>query len=282
MMNNSPESITKIISRFINSTNRSIFLTGRAGTGKTTFLRNITHQTHKNVIVAAPTGIAAINAGGVTLHSLFQLPFGSFIPENKSFNDQTISIQINTPRSLMNSFQMNKTKRNMLQELELLIIDEVSMLRADLLDAIDVILRHVRRKQSIVFGGVQILFIGDLLQLPPVVKDDEWPYLSPYYRGMYFFNARVLQGNQPLYVELEKIYRQSDTTFINLLNNLRDNKITDANIELLNKHYNPSFQQKNEDGYILLTTHNRIADEKNRKALEKINSPSFYFDAKVD
>lgn len=273
--------IAKIVARFINSTNRNIFLTGKAGTGKTTFLRSICHQTHKNVIVAAPTGIAAINAGGVTLHSLFQLPFGTILPENVAFNEG-LSIQINTPQSLVKSFQMHKTKRNMLRELELLIIDEVSMLRADILDAIDVILRHVRQKKNIPFGGVQILFIGDLLQLPPVVKDEEWNYLSPYYKGMYFFNARILQQNQPLYVELEKIYRQTDSTFINLLNNLRDSKIESADVELLNKYYKPDFEQKNNDGYILLTTHNRIADEKNLKALGDIDSPSFYFKATVE
>lgn len=273
--------LTKIVARYINSTNRSIFLTGKAGTGKTTFLRNIRHQTHKNVIVAAPTGIAAINAGGVTLHSLFQLPFGTILPENIAFNENH-NIQLNTPQSLVKSFQMHKNKRNMLRELELLIIDEVSMLRADILDAIDIILRHVRRRKNEAFGGVQLLLIGDLLQLPPVVKDEEWHYLSKYYKGMYFFNARILQQNQPLYVELDKIYRQTDSTFIGLLNNLRENTVTPKDLELLNKYYKPEFEQTNNDGYILLTTHNRIADEKNLKALGAIESPSFYFDARVD
>ena len=273
--------ITKLAGRFINNTNQSIFLTGKAGTGKTTFLRNIKEYTHKNVIVAAPTGIAAINAGGVTLHSLFQLPFGSIIPENISF-DENINIQLNTPQSLLRSFQMNKTKRNMLRELELLIIDEVSMLRADLLDGIDAILKHVRRRRDVPFGGVQVLFIGDLLQLPPVVKDEEWHILSRYYKGMYFFHARVLQQNIPLYLELDKIYRQADPVFVNLLNNLRDNKTTEKDIQLLNKHYNPDFEQKNKDGFILLTTHNRIADEKNQKALKNLDQPSYYYKASIE
>ena len=274
--------LTRLVSKFINNTNRNIFLTGKAGTGKTTFLHSIHNQTHKNVIVAAPTGIAAINASGVTLHSLFQLPFGTILPENISFTEAPAGVMLNTPGSLIKSFQMNKVKRNMLRELELLIIDEVSMLRADILDAIDIILRHVRRKKAIPFGGVQILFIGDLLQLPPVVKDEEWRYLSKYYNSMYFFSARVLQENQPLYVELEKIYRQSDSTFINLLNNLRDNQTTKADIELLNNFYRPDFNVTNEEGYIFLTTHNRIADNKNQSALEKIEKPSYYFKAEVE
>ena len=163
-----------LAARFINKTNRDIFLTGKAGTGKTTFLRNIVLQTHKNAIVAAPTGIAAINAGGVTLHSLFQLPFGSFIPASTLSISGNISVQLNTRETLLKNLQMHATKSKLLQEMELLIIDEVSMLRADLLDAIDTILRSVRRNRSEPFGGVQVLFIGDLFQLPPVVKQEEW------------------------------------------------------------------------------------------------------------
>lgn len=282
MPDNTENRITSTVSKFINNTNRTIFLTGKAGTGKTTFLKSIIYSTHKNVIVAAPTGIAAINAGGVTLHSLFQLPFGAFLPQNVFFENSNITTQLNTPKSLLSSFQMNKTKRNMLRELELLIIDEVSMLRADLLDAIDLILRHVRRNKSIPFGGVQVLFIGDLLQLPPVVKDEEWRYLSSHYSGMYFFNALVLQNNKPLYVELDKIYRQTDNRFIQLLNNLRDNHISQEDIQLLNQHFDPDFEQKNEDGYILLTTHNRFADEKNLSALKNIKEPSYYFNAEIE
>jgi len=276
------EDAAAIASRFINNTNRHVFLTGKAGTGKTTFLRSIVRQTHKNAIVAAPTGIAAINAGGVTLHSLFQLPFGSFIPEDKLPASDNIRAQLNTPVSLLRNLQMHKSKRIMLREMELLIIDEVSMLRADLLDAIDVTLRKIRRNRSQPFGGVQILFIGDLFQLPPVVKQEEWEYLRPYYSDIYFFEAKALQDRQPLYIELEKIYRQTDDRFIALLNHFRDNNITMADLDLLNSRYIPHFQPGRNDGYIHLTTHNRKADTINREALTSLPGKSFFYDAEID
>lgn len=276
------DSEAAIASKFINQTNRHLFLTGKAGTGKTTFLKYISEYTHKNSIVAAPTGIAAINAGGVTLHSLFQLPFGSFIPSNDQIKEDNITTQINTPQSLIKDLQMNSSKRKMLKELELLIIDEVSMVRADLLDAIDIVLRHIKRQKNRSFGGVQLLLIGDLLQLPPVVKEEEWNYLNPYYPGIYFFNAKALQQNKPLHIELNKIYRQSDQLFISLLNNLRDNSLTKEDIELLNKHYKPSFIPKRDDGYIFLTTHNRKADEINRQSLKELPGKTYYYDAEID
>jgi DNA replication protein DnaC len=166
-----------IASKFINHTNKNIFLTGKAGTGKTTFLRHIIQYTHKKAVIVAPTGIAAINAGGVTIHSLFQLPFGNFIPQNQT-NSTLQTFKVNDPASLMRNMHMSESKRKLLRELELLIIDEVSMLRADLLDAIDTVLRSIRRQQQYPFGGVQVLFIGDLLQLPPVIKDGEWEDLK--------------------------------------------------------------------------------------------------------
>ena len=239
---NVKNSAAVIASKAINQTNRHVFLTGKAGTGKTTFLKYITEHTIKNTIVAAPTGIAAINAGGVTLHSLFQLPFGSFIPSNDLIGVNEITIELNTPQSLIKTLRLNRSKRSMLNELELLIIDEVSMLRADLLDAIDVVLRYVKKQKNSSFGGIQILFIGDQLQLPPVVKDEEWDYLAPCYPGAYFFNARALQNNKPLHIELEEIYRQSDIHFISLLNHIRDNTVTNEDIKLLNKYYKPSFR----------------------------------------
>ncbi len=273
--------LSQIVKNFINNTNQNIFLTGKAGTGKTTLLREIHKHTHKNVIVAAPTGIAAINAEGVTLHSLFQLPFGAFVPDNNGLVNLSSNTLFNTPRSLLSSIKLHKNKRNMLKKMELLIIDEVSMLRADILDSIDLILRSVRRQREVPFGGVQVMFIGDMLQLPPVIKDQEWNVLSAYYPNAYFFNAQVLRNNPPVYIELEKIYRQSDKTFVELLNNLRDNKITNSDIELLNNYYKPNYIQKPDDGVILLTTHNKFAHEKNRRALSEIDSGSVVFTAEI-
>ena len=273
---------TKIASRFINSTMRHVFLTGKAGTGKTTFLKQIAKTTHKNHVIAAPTGIAALNAGGVTLHSLLQLPFGSFIPSEDISNMQTISDQIHTPSSLVKKVRFNKPKMNMLREMELLIIDEVSMLRADVLDAIDVMLRRVRFQKNQPFGGVQILFIGDLLQLPPVIKDREWKYLSPYYQSAFFFEAKALQNNKPIYIELMKVYRQDDPKFVAILNHFRDNAPTQDDLDTLNNTcYTPS-TPKNKDGAIFLTTHNRKADEKNAFSLKQLKGKSHYFDAEID
>jgi hypothetical protein len=268
-----------IASKFINNTNKNVFLTGKAGTGKTTFLKYIIKHTYKNTVIAAPTGIAAINAGGVTLHSLFQLPFGAFIPDRNANANFTENSKINTPTTLFKQLQLNSTKRKLIQELELLIIDEVSMLRADLLDAMDTVLRSVRRKNAIPFGGVQVLFIGDMLQLPPVVKDDEWNYLKSYYKSPFFFDAQVLQNNKPLYIELDKIYRQADNTFISVLNNLRTNQVTAKDIELLNTFYKPNFVPANNENYIQLTTHNNKADSLNKQELQKLTSSSYFFKA---
>ncbi|MBS0013695.1 MAG: helix-turn-helix domain-containing protein [Desulfobacterales bacterium] len=268
-------------SKFINGTGCHVFLTGRAGTGKTTFLHDIRRRTHKNTIVAAPTGIAAINAEGVTLHSLFQLPFGAFIPEDRPPGDGAPDFELNTPRSLRRNLKMHTTKRNMLRKLELLIIDEVSMLRADLLDAIDSVLRMVRRRPDAAFGGVQVLFIGDLQQLPPVVKDSEWQVLKEFYETMFFFGARALAQNSPVYIELSHIYRQSDETFISVLNHLRDGRLTDADIECLNRCCRPGFAPDADDGYVFLTTHNRKADRINQAELEKLPGKLFEYSARV-
>ncbi len=268
-------------SRFVNSTSRHLFLTGKAGTGKTTFLHAINRSTHKNTIVAAPTGIAAINAHGVTLHSLFQLPFGAFIPSDHVPGNQAPAFALNTPATLTRQMKMHGAKRNLLRKMELLIIDEVSMLRADLLDAIDVVLQRVRRRRE-PFGGVQILFIGDLQQLPPVVKASEWEVLQQYYATRFFFSARVLAENPPLYIELEKIYRQADETFISVLNHLRDNQLTRADVDLLNRYYRPGFSPAADDGYVYLTTHNYKADRINAEELEKLPQETFAYPAVVE
>lgn len=269
-----------LVLKFINQTSKSIFLTGKAGTGKTTLLRKIVETTHKQTVIVAPTGIAALNAGGVTIHSFFQLPFAAFIPEylgEMRFNDRT---RFETKDSLRHHFTMNKRKKAVFLALELLIIDEVSMLRADILDAMDLALRYVRRN-DLPYGGVQVLFIGDLLQLPPVVKNEEWSVLREYYRGMFFFHSKVVQQNPPLYIELEKIYRQTDQQFIHILNQLRNNQITQSEVKLLEQFVKPNFDVKANSGYITLTTHNSKADEMNAKALEELKGKKFQFEADI-
>lgn len=254
--------------QFINQTQRSVFLTGKAGTGKTTLLREIINSTHKNVVVVAPTGIAALNASGVTIHSMFQLPFGGFIPDNSApqFSD---SVKFESKSTLVRHFRMSGLKKAVIKNMELLIIDEVSMLRADLLDAMDFMMQSVRKKR-IPFGGVQVLFIGDLLQLPPVIRDEEWKTLKQYYKGKFFFHSQVIQQNPPLYIELSKIFRQTDDVFISILNNLRNNRISNQDIQNLNQYVQPNFDLKANKGYITLTTHNAKADAMNAQALSDL------------
>ncbi len=282
-MNNAFSNYTaaELAAKCINQTSKPVFLTGKAGTGKTTFLKNIIEHTHKNTIVVAPTGIAAINAGGVTIHSLFGIPFGLFIPDS-NFKIESPQLKIHTPFTMVKHLNMRDQKRRLLQELELLIIDEVSMLRADLLDTIDFVLKNTRRQNHKPFGGVQVLFIGDLMQLPPVVKEEEWNVLRNYYNSVYFFDAQVLKNEKPVYIELDKIYRQSDNTFINLLNNLRNNKVTQADIDLLNNYYKPDFKSSSVLNIITLTTHNQKADTLNKSALAELKGNSYFFNAKIE
>ena len=255
--------------KFVNQTNRSVFLTGKAGTGKTTLLKKILETTHKNVVVVAPTGIAALNAGGVTIHSMFQLPFGGFIPDSIYQNNFSNNIKFETKKTLGRHFRMNAIKKAVIQNMELLIIDEVSMLRPDVLDAMDFMMQTVRKKK-IPFGGIQVLFIGDLLQLPPVIKDEEWNVLRNYYAGKFFFHSLVVQQNPPLYLELSKIFRQNDDTFIDLLDSLRNNTISVEQRDTLNKYVQPDFDSKKNEGYIMLTTHNHKVDVINKEALSEL------------
>ena len=272
----------EIAAKFVNYTSKHVFLTGKAGTGKTTFLRKLIQLTHKKAMICAPTGIAAINAAGVTIHSLFQLPFGAFFPDAAgSVINQNITFNFNTPRTMVKHLNMQGNKRRMIQELELLVIDEVSMLRADMLDAIDFSLRYIRRNKNVPFGGVQLLFIGDLHQLPPVVKNDEWRVMAGFYKSIYFFDALALQNNPPVYIELDKIYRQDDSVFIDLLNNLRNNQITAQDTALLQQHFIRDFKPAATENYITLTTHNNKADAINRDRLTQLTSKSYFFDAKV-
>jgi hypothetical protein len=275
---NETNRIAEFTERFINQTKRTIFLTGKAGTGKTTLLQKIVKSTYKQTVIVAPTGIAALNAGGVTIHSFFQLPFGGFIPDfNATFNEQ---VRLESKSTLLRHFKMNNQRRAIIRNLELLIVDEVSMLRADLLDAMDWMLRNVRKINE-PFGGVQVLFIGDLLQLPPVVKQIEWNYLRNYYKSPFFFDAQVIHEVKPLYIELEKVYRQADETFIRILNNLRNSEITDEDIKILNSHVDQNFDATKHDDYITLTTHNADADKINREALDRLDARIHRYDAEV-
>ncbi|MDP1815777.1 MAG: helix-turn-helix domain-containing protein [Leadbetterella sp.] len=272
--------IAQNVINFVNQTQKSIFLTGKAGTGKTTLLNHIVGSTYKNTVVVAPTGIAALNAKGVTIHSLFQLPFAGFIPEEIDPEHFSESVRFETKLSLTRHFRMSTVKRNVIQELQLLIIDEVSMLRPDVLDAMDYMLQRVRRNRKS-FGGVQVLFIGDLMQLPPVIKNEEWAVLKKYYSGKFFFHAHAILKDPPIYVELEKIFRQQDPVFIDILNNLRNNQITQEDQIKLNENLIPEFVAPPDGGFITLTTHNHKADEINKKALEELEGKALKYFAEI-
>ena len=247
-------------------TNKNIFLTGKAGTGKTTFLHRVKEEVVKRMAVVAPTGVAAINARGMTIHSLFQLPFGPYLPGNA--------------REAARQRRFSREKRELISTLDLLIIDEISMVRADVLDAIDDVLRRLKNPIR-PFGGVQLLMIGDLHQLPPVVKDEEWYLLRDHYDTPYFFGSRALQQTRPVVVELKHIFRQSDTTFIDLLNRVRDNALDDEVLATLNSRYDPAFEPNETDGYITLTTHNASAQAINAEKLEALAGRVSTFEAEV-
>jgi hypothetical protein len=271
--------IFNLAADLVNNTSQHIFLTGKAGTGKTTFLKYIKAHTHKNAAIVAPTGVAAINAGGVTMHSFFQLPFGPFIPGNKrGFTNNDVADK----NTLFKNLHLSNVKKEVLQELELLIIDEVSMVRCDMLDAMDTILRHYRKRWSHPFGGVQVLYIGDLYQLPPVMPDAEWQILQEYYEGPFFFNAKVVAEAPPLYIELKKIYRQNEQLFIDVLNRVRNNNVSDDDLHLLNGKYQPAFNPAKEEKFITLTTHNYKADAINAAELEKLSAKLYRFEGKIE
>ncbi|HTD94353.1 MAG TPA: helix-turn-helix domain-containing protein [Chitinophagaceae bacterium] len=273
----------------VNSSSRSIFLTGKAGTGKTTFLKYIREHCSKNIAVVAPTGVAAINAGGVTIHSFFQLPLSPFIPgipEESSdyFNRKASEKPSDTVNrhDLISRLRLNSEKIKVLQELELLVIDEISMVRSDTVDAIDTVLRHARKRPFDRFGGVQVLFIGDMFQLPPVVRSQEWKLLSPYYQSPFFFDSLVVREELPLYVEFSKIYRQSEENFIRLLNQVRNNRLDEEGFSLLESRFQPQFRRTENDGYIILTTHNDSARETNRMQLQQLPGLLFTYPASIE
>lgn len=275
-LHDSTNEIFALAAEFVNNTRRSIFLTGKAGTGKTTFLKFIRQTTDKKTAVVAPTGVAAINAGGMTMHSFFQLPLGLYVPGHNSYHG---NVQITNRHTLFKNLRLSESKRELLQELELLIIDEVSMVRCDMLDATDAILRSVRRSNES-FGGVQVLFIGDLFQLPPVAINQEWAILNDYYDSPFFFHSNVVRQMQPLYIELQKIYRQNEQEYIDLLNAVRHSQVTPAVIERLNSRYTTDAAQFKD--CITLTTHNYKADAINRDELKKLPGDVFHYDAILD
>lgn len=256
----------KLASDYLHYTGKNVFLTGKAGTGKTTFLRELKKTIHKRMVIVAPTGVAAINAGGTTIHSFFQLPFGPFIPDNQTRNQK--------------SYQFGKEKVRLIKSIDLLVIDEVSMVRSDTLDSIDAVLRQYRNK-NLPFGGVQLLMIGDLFQLSPVVKEEEWNLLRPYYDTIFFFSSRSLKQTNPVTIELTHIYRQSDRTFIDILNKIRENDLNKDLLRKLNERYIPDFNPEKKEGYITLTTHNSSAQTINSAHLENLKGKTWSFEAET-
>ena len=265
-MENNPE--LQLAWQFIENTGTHLFLTGKAGTGKTTFLRRLKEQSPKRMVILAPTGIAAINAGGITIHSFFQLSFAPFVPETTFNSSQT-------------HYRFSKEKRNIIRSMDLLVIDEISMVRADLLDAIDSALRRYRDREK-PFGGVQLLMIGDLQQLAPVVKENEWEMLKNYYETPYFFASRALRETVYMTIELKTVYRQSDTFFLSLLNKIRENQADDEVLNELNRRYQPGFRPRKEEGYIRLTTHNYQAQKVNDNELASLPGQTYSFRAEID
>ncbi len=251
---------------YVRNTHKNIFLTGKAGTGKTTFLHQIQKETPKRMVIVAPTGVAAINAGGMTIHSFFQLPFGPFLP--------------GSAQDPMRQRRFSGEKIRLIQSLDLLVIDEISMVRADVLDAIDDVLRRFRDRNK-PFGGLQLLMIGDLHQLPPIVKDEEWYLLRDHYQTMYFFGSQALRNTDPVSIELKHIYRQSDTSFIDLLNKVRNNQIDESVLALLNSRFIANFKPTEAEPYITLTAHNASAQEINSEKLAEIVQPLQTFKATI-
>lgn len=272
----------ELAAHFVNSTNSPIFLTGKAGSGKTTFLRNLGTFTHKTFAIVAPTGIAALHAKGVTIHSQFLLPLGSFLPTNEPEGNFGNQGNLFTQFSLRRKHPLNAARRQVLSAIDLLVIDEVSMLRADILDAIDFRLKSVRGNYDQPFGGIQILFIGDLFQLPPIVRDHEWQVLSKFYNSMHFFEAHCLKNSGLVYLELDKIFRQKDEQFIQVLNHLRDNCATQSDIKLLNDHFKTEEEIRNLEDTVIITTHNYKAEAQNQKELNELKEKSHFFEAIIE
>ncbi|WP_166385529.1 helix-turn-helix domain-containing protein [Polaribacter sp. 11A2H] len=263
-MSKNPE--LELALQFIDKTDRNIFVTGKAGTGKTTFLHQIKKESLKRMVIVAPTGVAAINAKGVTIHSFFQMPFGPILPDQIANTNQ--------------QRKFSKTKIDIIKSLDLIIIDEISMVRADLLDGIDQVMRRYKNRNK-VFGGAQVLMIGDLQQLAPVVRPNEWSLLQQHYNTVYFFSSKAYQEADVVSIELKHIYRQKNEDFITILNEIRTDTLSEKSAEILNRNYNPTFSPTKDDGYITLTTHNNRANLINSSELNKLNTKSYFFKADV-
>lgn len=257
---------------FLEYTGVNVFLTGKAGTGKTTFLRELKRRSPKRMIVVAPTGVAAINAGGVTIHSFFQLPFGPYVPGSTDTVERGEKLQY--------THKFNREKINIIKMIDLLVIDEISMVRADLLDAVDDMLRRYRSKNE-PFGGVQLLLIGDLQQLAPVVKEDEWALLKQHYASAFFFHSKALAATRYVAIELKHVYRQQDREFVDLLNRVRENRVDAAVLGMLNRRYVPGFKPSDDEGYITLTTHNHQAQRINDVKMAELSTRAYSFKAEV-
>ena len=257
---------------FVKDSNANIYLTGKAGTGKTTFLKYVKSLIDKNTVIVAPTGVAAINAGGTTIHSFFQIPFSPFLPHDKRLRTK-IPKGDDEDVSIYNTFRYRDDKRKIIENLDLLIIDEVSMVRCDILDVIDKILRTFRKQWYAPFGGVQVILIGNLYQLPPIAKPDEWNILKRSYKTEFFFSAHCIEQNIPLFIELKKIYRQKEQSFIDLLNKVRISDVSDSDIQALNRKYNPKFKPPETENYIILATHNYQVDNVNSEKLKELSTP---------
>ncbi|MDP1623693.1 MAG: HRDC domain-containing protein [Bacteroidales bacterium] len=264
----------RLATEFVQFTNLNIFLTGKAGTGKTTFLHNLKKITPKRMVVVAPTGVAAINAGGVTIHSFFQLNFAPAVPDyslNRAYGAQTEGFQR----------KFNREKIKLIKCIDLLVIDEISMVRADILDAVDEVLRKYRNRAK-PFGGVQLLMIGDLHQLSPVIKEAEWHILRNYYKSVYFFDSVALKKTNPVTIELKEIFRQSDAYFITLLNKVRNSALDNSTLNELNSRYIEDFKPGDDEGYITLTTHNAKAFEINQARMSALTGDSHLFSAETE
>lgn len=274
------EPAARLALQLLQQTRSHVFLTGKAGSGKTTLLRHFIESTHKQVLVTAPTGIAALQAGGVTLHSMFQLPFGGYLPIEQNEPLLAGELKFETAGSLRRHSRMRTEKKQVIRRAELLVIDEVSMVRADLLDAVDNMLRTVRRNSE-PFGGLQVLLVGDMMQLPPVVKREEWEIMSKHYASPFFFDAQVIKKARPVYLQLEKIHRQSQPFFTDLLNRLRYNELTEADMDWFDGRFQPDFQPNRTETWITLTTHNAQSDRINRQELQALKQAVFAYPAEV-